>query len=96
MTRLAVACLAVASATLLTGSPARAEAGGPVYKDRERFGPLVSEVGPPGSRAVDAPHDRRPPRRVTGDPGYVGSEYGLGRPAFTGLGSRPDWGHSSD
>jgi hypothetical protein len=31
---------------------------------------------------------------VNGGPGYVGSDYGLGKPAFTGLGSRPDWGHS--
>jgi len=33
-------------------------------------------------------------RPVNGGPGYVGSDYGLGKPAFTGLGSRPDWGHS--
>ncbi len=35
-----------------------------------------------------------PGRVVNGGPGYVGSDYGLGKPAFTGLGSRPDWGHS--
>jgi hypothetical protein len=33
-------------------------------------------------------------RPVNGGPGYVGSDYGLGKPAFTGLGSRPDWGFS--
>ena len=33
-------------------------------------------------------------RPVNGGPGYVGSDYGLGKPAFTGLGSRPDWGVS--
>ena len=42
----------------------------------------------------------RPPRPygrpVNGRPGYVGSDYGLGKPAFTGLGSRPDWGRSSE
>ncbi len=40
----------------------------------------------------------RPPlphgRPVNSGPGYVGSDYGLGKPAFTGLGSRPDWGYS--
>ncbi|MDB5559113.1 MAG: hypothetical protein JWQ36_2047 [Enterovirga sp.] len=50
---------------------------------------------------VEHEHDGawgRPPRPlgrpVTGGPGYVGSDYGLGKPAFTGLGSRPDWGFS--
>ena len=33
-------------------------------------------------------------RAVNGGPGYVGSDYGLGKPAFTGLGTRPDWGRS--
>lgn len=33
---------------------------------------------------------RRPRRAVNGDAGYVGSDYGLGKPSFTGLGSRPD------
>jgi hypothetical protein len=36
----------------------------------------------------------RPYRPVAGGPGYVGSDYGLGKPAVTGLGSRPDWGRS--
>ena len=39
-----------------------------------------------------APRPHGPP--VTGGPGYVGSDYGLGKPAFTGLGTRPDWGVS--
>jgi hypothetical protein len=33
-------------------------------------------------------------RPVNGGPGYVGSDYGLGKPAYTGLGTRPDWGFS--
>lgn len=37
----------------------------------------------------------RPRRRVTGGPDYVGSDYGLGKPSFYGIGSRPDWGRSS-
>lgn len=36
-----------------------------------------------------------PTRRVMGGPDYVGSDYGLGKPAYFGLGSRPDWGRSS-
>lgn len=35
------------------------------------------------------------PRRIDGGPGYVGSDWGLGKPSRTGLGSRPDWGRSS-
>lgn len=49
--------------------------------------------GPP-ERGPIAPH--HPPRVVTRQPGYVGSDYGLGKPAFTGLGSRPDWGRSGE
>ena len=84
------ACLAVAAA-----APARSAE--PLYKDSERHG------GGAEIRTYDAdPHlagrhaHRRPARRVTGGPGYVGSDYGLGKPAFTGLGSRPDWGRSSE
>ena len=64
----------------------------PVYKDRERFGEAVAHgyVPPP------QPNPGRPPRRIVGDPGYVGSDFGLGKPSFTGLGSRPDWGRSSE
>ena len=68
----------------------------PVYKDLERFGtgyapePSPDYAPPRGSGG----HGPRPGRRVDGGPGYVGSDYGLGRPAFTGLGSRPDWGRS--
>lgn len=37
----------------------------------------------------------RPPRRVLGGPGYVGDNYGLGKPPYSGVGPRPDWGRSS-
>jgi hypothetical protein len=47
----------------------------------DRYGPSLAQPRPLG-------------RPVTGGPGYVGSDYGLGKPAFTGLGSRPDWGYS--
>ena len=86
-------------ASLLAAHRAHAEGppavyrGGPVYKDLERFDrpgsdrPMI-ETGGGRDPAEDA---RRRPRRVTnGDAGYVGSDYGLGKPSFTGLGSRPD------
>ena len=67
----------------------------PVYKDTERFArPARDEAWGDPARSP-TPHGRqRPERRVDGGPGYVGSDYGLGKPAFTGLGSRPDWGRS--
>jgi hypothetical protein len=82
---------------LLAGG-ARAEGPGPIYKDRERFDE-PSRSGDTLERAWES-HGRsgqtRPARRVSGGPGYVGSDWGLGRPAFTGLGTRPDWGRSSE
>lgn len=86
---------AVVAAGLLAGSPALAQ---PVYKDLERFGPapigvpLRPLVALPPALVLDPDAIGRPPRLVTGGPGYVGSDYGLGKPSFTGLGSRPDWG----
>lgn len=79
--------------------PAAAWPQEPVYKDLERFGP--TRLGPPGSPPPPriAPGHGAPPhpaRVFTGDPGYVGSDYGLGKPAFTGLGSRPDWGRGGE
>lgn len=86
-------------ASLLAAHRAHAEGppavyrGGSVYKDLERFDrpgsdrPMIQTYGG-RDPAEDA---RRRPRRVTnGDAGYVGSDYGLGKPSFTGLGSRPD------
>ena len=83
-------------AFLAIAATAHAE-GGAVHKDPERFGP----GGTPGGAAVPGlsyaePDAVRPPRRTVGSPGYVGSDYGLGKPAFTGLGARSDWGRSSD
>lgn len=78
--------------------PAALYRGGPVYKDLERFDRSGSDRPVPGRPMIDtyggrdpAEEARRRPRRVVnGDPGYVGSDYGLGKPSFTGLGSRPD------
>jgi hypothetical protein len=86
--------VSVCGVAAMVAMPARAEGG--IYKDTERF----SE---PGYRAeafkappyADA-RSFKPTRRVTGGPGYAGSEYGLGKPSFWGLGSRPDWGHSNE
>lgn len=83
--------LALAFALPVLVPAARAE--GPVYKDAERF---QAHRPAPDIIYEEALRRRGPPRRVTGGPGYAGSEYGLGKPAFSGLGSRPDWGRSSE
>lgn len=73
--------------------PAALYKGGPVYKDLERFdraGPDRPMIETFGGRDPADDARRRPRRVVNGDPGYVGSDYGLGKPSFTGLGSRPD------
>lgn len=84
-------------AVLLAGSAgavAAADLARPSYGELEpdRAGPSY------GGRLYDAygrEISTRPRRRVTGGPGYVGSEYGLGKPSFYGIGTRPDWGRSS-
>ena len=89
-----VPLLAIVALSLAPGAAWPQE---PVYKDLERFGP--AGLGPPARppRAAPGAGARPPPARVfTRDPGYVGSDYGLGKPAFTGLGSRPDWGRSGE
>ena len=73
--------------------PAALYKGGPVYKDLELFGTDPPSPGRPmiethGGRDPAEEARRRPRRVVNGDPGYVGSDYGLGKPSFTGLGSR--------
>ncbi len=83
-----LACLALPLA------PVAAWPQEPVYKDRERFGP--AEPGSPSRAETGAGASRHPARIYTRDPGYAGSDYGLGKPAFTGLGSRPDWGRSGE
>lgn len=81
---------AIGLAMALSASwPARADGPGP---DGE-------PPRPPGSRPrygqdADAP-EARPARRVIGSPDYVGSAWGLGKPSYYGLGTRPDWGRSS-
>jgi hypothetical protein len=94
--RVAIGMLFVSlcGASAMPATAAHAEAG-PIYKDTERFTEQSyreEAYEPPpyaDSRAF------RPGRRVTGGPGYAGSEYGLGKPSFWGLGSRPDWGRSN-
>jgi hypothetical protein len=46
----------------------------------------------PPPTASDGP---RPRRRLMGGSDYVGSVYGLGKPAVSGIGPRPDWGRST-
>ena len=66
-------------------------------------GPALGEDGESPARSdihgrrsrLDHARHLWPPRQVTGGPGYVGSDFGLGKPSFYGLGSRPDWGRSS-
>lgn len=78
--------------------PAKAE-GHPVYKGAERL-----DRGSKGRREVVVQSDlvrrrhesRHPHRLVTGGPGYVGSNWGLGKPSFWGLGTRPDAGSLED
>jgi hypothetical protein len=89
---------------LLPANHALAQMAGPppapVYKDAERFAEpgygygygSAPNLHPPGPMVVGPLSPRRP---VTGGPGYAGSEYGLGKPSFNGLGSRPDWGRSN-
>jgi hypothetical protein len=81
--------VAILSAVVLLAAAisARAEGPGAVYKDLERYGDAPPMIEP----RRHGP-SKRLGRPVTGSPGYVGSDYGLGKPAFTGLGSRPDWG----
>jgi hypothetical protein len=77
----------------------------PVFKDAERF--AEPAYGATGRRALGGdvgayeglPSVRigalRPARRVMGDATYSGSEYGLGKPSYNGIGTRPDWGRGN-
>jgi hypothetical protein len=78
-------------ACLLLASPGRADGPGPDASWEES---RVS-ARPVRPDRAGQPEALRPARRVTGGPGYVGSDYGLGKPAFYGIGSRPDWGRST-
>lgn len=83
---------------LLLAGPALADGPGPRPVADARRGPAAEwdDVSGAGAEppAAGLPARLRPARRVTGGPDYVGSDYGLGKPAFYGLGSRPDWGRS--
>ena len=83
------------AAALLLGLVAGvARADGP--GDGVLFESTPAKPGRASHRHVRAPDlIGSPPRRIDAGPGYAGSEYGLGKPAFTGLGSRPDWGRSN-
>ena len=59
------------------------------YGSPLRYGRLYDPYGPYGEAGL------RPHRRVMGGPDYVGSSYGLGKPAYSGIGPRPDWGRST-
>ena len=101
MVRFRFACRRLIAASLLAGGTVAAlpaDAGEPVYKDLERFGanPVDRPLADDRTRAGTAGTSPHPVRVFTRSPGYAGSDYGLGKPAFTGLGSRPDWGRSSD
>ena len=74
----------------------------PVHKDAERFyepgfrqQPGGSQQGLSGRLPTVLAVPLRPHRRLMGDTTYAGSEYGLSKPSYNGLGSRPDWGLSN-
>jgi hypothetical protein len=76
--------------------------GQPVYKDSERFSepgfapePVYRGGGGYGRVPQIETGPLRPHRRVMGDATYSGSEYGLSKPSYNGIGTRPDWGRSS-
>lgn len=88
----ALPCLLALPALVAAATPpARASEPGDGEGSRWEHGPAAPR---PHGRA-DATGHGRPPRRVTGGPGYVGSDWGIGKPSYYGVGPRPDWGRSS-
>lgn len=88
------ALVASTAGLLLAAAAARADGPGPDHDGwagSQELGPGFADDRT-GRRGSGWP---RPARRVTGGPGYVGSEWGLGKPSFYGIGPRPDWGRSS-
>ena len=73
--------------------PARADGPGPSTFDE--IGGAISRQAPQVDGRPVRPVGPRPARRVMGGSDYVGSDYGLGKPSYFGLGSRPDWGRSN-
>ena len=83
-----------AAATLVLGAGAAPAADRPGERVRPSLPPPQARHGGPAMYGSWPPAPPAYSRPVNGGPGYVGSDYGLGKPAFTGLGSRPDWGRS--
>ncbi len=88
---------AVPLAFLLVASAASgaSAADWPLDPPRDRPMVLQDRMAADAYRYGAPPAQARPHgRQLNSGPGYVGSDYGLGKPAFTGLGTRPDWGFS--
>ena len=84
-------------AILLAGSTlsGASSADWPLDPPRDRPMILQDRLESDSYRYGAPPAPARPHgRQLNGGPGYVGSDYGPGKPAFTGLGTRPDWGFS--
>ena len=78
-------------ALLATAGPAGADGPAPAGgQGRERSVPPGE-----GGYVTTGRARPRPYRRVMDGPDYVGSSFGLGKPAYSGIGPRPDWGRSS-
>ncbi len=75
----------------LAARPASADGPGPVGPDRSTEERIASRDWPAPLHLTGP----RPVRRIMGGPGYAGTSYGLGKPAYSGIGPRPDWGRSS-
>lgn len=86
---------ATVAALLFSAIPSATRADGPGPEPAPFYDGSWGGPGRVGAPARSEATDRRPTRRVTGGPDYVGSDYGLGKPSFYGIGSRPDWGRSS-
>lgn len=89
--RAALLMCAVATSAVLAAPVPSARADGPGPSEPSE----PSRDGAPTWGRLHREVSPRPPRRVTGGPGYVGSEWGLGKPSYYGIGTRPDWGRGS-
>lgn len=81
--------LALGCTLALSAPPAAADGAGDVEAPPPRRG-AHHRVAPLSRDAVALP------RRTVGGPGYVGSDWGLGKPSYSGIGTRPDGGFSGD
>ena len=73
------------------GAPWSALADGPGPEGE----PLRSRDSRLRERRDSGAPETHPARRVIDSPDYAGSAWGLGKPSYYGLGTRPDWGRSS-